>query len=109
LGWGVVFKLTPDGTETVVHNFTPASDGGNPEAGVFIDKRGGIYGTLANNGQLCKFAIGTVFRLAADGSEKVWCVPATTGGGVIEKNGYIYGTGTEGPHFGDGLVFQIKR
>src|ERR1700709_1352968 len=41
---GVVFRLTPDGTETVLHSFSGGSDGGGPYGGVIWDKAGNFYG-----------------------------------------------------------------
>jgi uncharacterized repeat protein (TIGR03803 family) len=32
-GGGTVFKISPDGTETVLYSFTDGTDGGNPQAG----------------------------------------------------------------------------
>jgi uncharacterized repeat protein (TIGR03803 family) len=51
LGQGTVFKLTPGPagwTETVLYNFCSragCADGGGPEAGLFIDRSGTLYGT----------------------------------------------------------------
>jgi uncharacterized repeat protein (TIGR03803 family) len=51
-GWGadisgVVFKLTPARTETVLHVFDgqPGSDGAYPVDGLIMDRRGNLYGT----------------------------------------------------------------
>ena len=58
-GLGTVFKVTPSGTETVLHNFS-GPDGGNPWGGLAFDRQGNLYGTTAGygaNGQ------GTVFKL----------------------------------------------
>jgi hypothetical protein len=42
----VVFKLSPSGTETVLHSFTGgSSDGANPFAGLIADRAGNLYGT----------------------------------------------------------------
>jgi hypothetical protein len=46
----VVFKLSPGGTETVLHSFTGGSDGGNPAAGLIADSSGNLYGTTADGG-----------------------------------------------------------
>jgi uncharacterized repeat protein (TIGR03803 family) len=40
---GVVFKLSPSGTETMLHSFT-GSDGANPLAGLIADSNGNLYG-----------------------------------------------------------------
>ncbi len=46
-GCGVVFKLAPDGTETVLYTFTGGSDGSEPVAGLVADKAGNLYGTAS--------------------------------------------------------------
>ncbi len=61
-GCGVVFKLSPGGTETVLHFFTGGSDGWGPAAGLIGS--GNLYGTTANGGASGN---GTVFKLAGTG------------------------------------------
>lgn len=65
---GVVFKLAPDGTETVLHSFAGGSDGRNPYAGVIADNAGNLYGTTQYGGARDN---GTVFKIAPDGTETV--------------------------------------
>jgi hypothetical protein len=59
---GVVFKLSPTGTETVLHSFT-GPDGANPAAGVIQDAQGNLYGTtLVGGGDVsffCSIEFGT--------------------------------------------------
>src|SRR6185437_1549691 len=47
---GVLFRLTPDGTLTVLHNFTRGNDGGNPVGGLVQASDGNLYGTTAAGG-----------------------------------------------------------
>ncbi len=72
-GCGVVFKLAPDGTETVLHTFKGGKDGGNPNAGLIVDSAGHFYGTTYNGGgsKNCDIGCGTVFELAPDGAETI--------------------------------------
>ena len=49
LGCGTVFRLSPSGTETVLHNFTGA-DGAGPSAELLRDSVGNLYGTTAQGG-----------------------------------------------------------
>jgi uncharacterized repeat protein (TIGR03803 family) len=68
-GAGVVFKLSPTGTETVLHSFTGGPDGANPFAGLVPDTAGNLYGTTLYGGaasSTCAFGngCGVVFRLA---------------------------------------------
>jgi uncharacterized repeat protein (TIGR03803 family) len=62
---GVVFKLSPTGTEAVLHSFTGA-DGANPEAGLIQDPGGNLYGTTLYGGACASYSLdcGVVFRLA---------------------------------------------
>ncbi|HEX4077852.1 MAG TPA: ribonuclease D [Rhizomicrobium sp.] len=46
-GNGTVFKLEPNGTESVLRAFTGGSDGGSLEAGLIADGTGNLYGTGA--------------------------------------------------------------
>jgi len=50
LGCGTVFKLAPDGTETVLYTFTGGNDGGNPYVGLLAGKKGTLYGTTPIGG-----------------------------------------------------------
>jgi uncharacterized repeat protein (TIGR03803 family) len=53
---GTVFKLTPPGTtgapwtETVLHSFTGGLDGGQPYAGLLLDRNGILLGTTSTGG-----------------------------------------------------------
>jgi uncharacterized repeat protein (TIGR03803 family) len=63
---GVVFKLSPTGSETVLHTFTGGTDGGSPQAGLILDSSGNLYGTAALGGEFsagCDTGCGVVFRL----------------------------------------------
>jgi uncharacterized repeat protein (TIGR03803 family) len=105
---GTVFKLAPDGTETVLHSFSLQTDGANPVSGVIVDQAGDIYGTLTFT-SVCKKRLGTVYRLSPDGSEKLHCIASAIYAGVIERNGSLYGTGSGGGKYNEGVVFAIKK
>lgn len=47
---GVVYELNSAGDETVLYEFTGATDGGLPGGGVVLDAAGNIYGTTAGGG-----------------------------------------------------------
>ena len=45
-GCGLVFRLSPSGMKTTLHNFgLTSADGQNPKSGVVVDAAGNIYGT----------------------------------------------------------------
>ena len=47
----MVFKLNPDGRETVLHSFTGWADGGNPIDGLIRDPAGNLYGSAQFGGE----------------------------------------------------------
>src|SRR6202044_903345 len=48
-GVGVIFKLSPEGQETILYNFGVAvGSSGGPKAGVILDPAGNLYGTVAS-------------------------------------------------------------
>jgi uncharacterized repeat protein (TIGR03803 family) len=106
---GVVFRLAPDGTETVLHSFTGKADGSAPLGSLVRDAAGNLYGTAslggANN-------TGTVFRLAPDGTLTVlYNFPASGGspqaGLVLDPSGNLYGTAKKGGANGYGMLFRL--
>ena len=121
---GTVFKIAPNGTETILHSFANGGDDGvNPQAGVILDKQGNIYGTTRNgsahNG-------GVLFMLTPEGTETVLHIFAGGGdnnrdGGrpqadlIMDDAGNIYGTTNYGGGKGDcngnncGTVFKFTK
>jgi uncharacterized repeat protein (TIGR03803 family) len=109
-------------TFNVIHNFTGGQDGGNPHAGLTIDRGGNLYGTDVNGGiQNCGFGYGcgTVFQLRHAGSNWVfnllYSFTDRMDGGypdarvVFGPDGSLYGTTPILPHFGEyGAVFNLK-
>ena len=67
-GCGTVFKLAPDGTETVLYAFKGGSDAGSPQAGLIADPSGNLYGTTLDwlDGQLLQDGHGTVFKVRTE-------------------------------------------
>jgi uncharacterized repeat protein (TIGR03803 family) len=122
-GCGTVFKIAPDGTETVLYNFcsqTNCADGANPWGGALtLDRHGNLYGTtrLGGNGT----QNGVVFRLAPNGTETVLYSFCSQGGGnctdgaaplagvIADKQGNLYGTTFEGgpANFYGGEVYKL--
>ena len=66
-GCGIVFRISPSGSETNLHSFAgPPNDGANPEAGLVQGSDGNFYGTTTLGGTNGE---GTVFRISPSGSE----------------------------------------
>ncbi|HEY5046563.1 MAG TPA: choice-of-anchor tandem repeat GloVer-containing protein [Rhizomicrobium sp.] len=122
-GCGTVFRLAPDGTESVLHAFAGGTDGAFPLGGLIPDNAGNYYGTTSQGGTTgCnRGGCGTVFKLAPDGTESVlyafqggsdgWY---PVGGLVADSGGNLYGTTQFGGDTscplgvgGCGTVFQI--
>jgi uncharacterized repeat protein (TIGR03803 family) len=60
-GCGVVFRFDPQGHYTVLHTFK-GTDGANPEANLYMDQQGNIYGTTTAGGDpTCN--CGVVFKI----------------------------------------------
>jgi len=119
---GVVFKLTPDGTETALYRFSGGTDGGYPESGLVMDSEGNLYGTTYGGGDLnfCDgFGCGTVYEITPPGAESVlhsFCSAdnsiCTDGfdpiAGLILAKGSLYGTTKWGGKDGYGTVFRLS-
>src|SRR5262249_29694275 len=109
-GCGVVFKVAPDGTDTVLHAFT-GSDGAQPLAGLIADSSGDLYGTTQFGGASGN---GVVFKLSPDGSYTVlysfagasdWAQPLA--GLIADSSGNLHGTTRVGGGSGRGTVFKL--
>jgi uncharacterized repeat protein (TIGR03803 family) len=117
---GTVFRMTPGGTLTTLHNFG-GPDGGNPAAGLVLGSDGSFYGTTSafgpNGG-------GTVFKISTEGALTTlynFCEPlgCANGGGplgtlVQGTDGNFYGTTAGGGDEGTcnqygicGTIFEI--
>ena len=110
-GCGTVFKVAPDGTETVLYAFKGGSDGMIPYAGLIGDASGNLYGTTsrggtAEGGSCLEYGCGTIFKVAPDGDETVLysfcqltsCADGATpiAGLVADAAGNLFGTTTGG-------------
>ncbi len=75
-GFGTVFKVTPDGAESILYSFTGKADGGDPESALVLDKTGNLYGTTPFGGDMnCQalypLGCGTAFKVDPSGAEAV--------------------------------------
>jgi uncharacterized repeat protein (TIGR03803 family) len=112
-GNGAVFKVTPDGTLTILYEFSGGEDGLCPYGGLVSDFQGNLYGTTYRGGAS---GYGTVFEVAPDGKETV--LHSFSGGpdgsypaaGLLrDGNGNLYGTTTGGGTGGYGTVFRVAK
>jgi uncharacterized repeat protein (TIGR03803 family) len=110
---GVVFKVTPTGLETILHNFAgPPGDGANPTADLVVDKDGNFYGTTYNGGT---DNYGAIFEVAASGEEIVLHSFTNSpndganpySGLIMDSDGNLYGTTITGGAYGSGTAFEI--
>ncbi len=110
--FGVVFKLTPGGVETVLHSFAGGGDGAEPTAGLIMDGAGNFYGATTGDGRL---NAGTVFKLAPDGTQTVLHAfspqrdgARPLGGVIMDKHGNLYGAAYNGGDNRRGGIFKIR-
>jgi uncharacterized repeat protein (TIGR03803 family) len=118
--FGVVFELSRNSqgnwVEHVIHSFTGASDGSEPDAGLIFDAAGNLYGATVYGGAHGK---GNLFQLTPGihGSWKEIVLHQFTGGAdgsapwdtpIFDSAGNLYGTAYEGGD-NNGTVFELKR
>jgi uncharacterized repeat protein (TIGR03803 family) len=111
---GVVFKLDPTGTETVLHSFT-GTDGSAPIAALVLDAAGNLYGTTdsGGTGSCFTFGCGVVFKL--DTTLKETVLYNFTGGAdgaqpldlLLDSSGNLYGITLEGGVSGCHVFFTL--
>ncbi len=132
---GVVFKLDPNGNETVLHSFTGGSDGYGSYGSLTRDWQGNLFGTASNGGDVsssfCGMIVealagavgcGTVFKIDYTGDFSILHTFEGRDGGpfpdswlVTDAAGDLYGiTGNGGwaiskTNLGNGTVFKINR
>ncbi|HTK80169.1 MAG TPA: choice-of-anchor tandem repeat GloVer-containing protein [Rhizomicrobium sp.] len=104
-GCGTIFKIAPDGHETVLYAFKGHGDGGLPYSSLLADAAGDLYGTTYEGGDFnaCYKGCGTVFKLHPDGREKtLYTFHASSDGGypyaglIRDGSGNLYGTTSAG-------------
>lgn len=115
-GWGVVFKVSPAGSEHVLYRFKANNDhthdGAHPVAGL-TELNGDLFGTTYQGGA---HGSGTVFKVTTSGTEHV--LYSFKGGNdgqypyanLLAYKGTFYGTTYQGggPSYGWGTVFKVS-
>jgi uncharacterized repeat protein (TIGR03803 family) len=121
-GCGTVFRMTPDGSVTILYAFTDGLDGSYPAPSLIQATDGNFYGTTEgrSGSGVCLYGCGAAFQMTPDGT--VTILHAFSGGfdgatpraGLVQgSDGNFYGTTSFGggvfpicPH-GCGTVFQL--
>jgi len=109
---GVVFKVTPNGTESVLHTFLGGSDGAHPKGSLISDGKGNLYGTTSSGENLKG---GTVFQITTAGVlSEVHTFSGSDGfdpnaGLTMDAAGNLFGTTTIGGAFNGGTVFSLTQ
>jgi uncharacterized repeat protein (TIGR03803 family) len=117
-GYGLIFKASPAGNVTVLHNFEGVADGYNPVASLVQGYDGNFYGTTRGIGppysggifQITPSGTLTVLHsMSASGTDGTWLV-----GGVVQAtDGNFYGAAEQGGDSncgngaGCGTIFQV--
>lgn len=116
-GGGTVFKVAPDGSFSVLHNFdsTNPAGGSSPNGSLIRDVAGNLYGTTRsggtwNGGTLFKLTPQGIFTVIAsfgDGTGRAGYSPSH---GVIQGgDGNWYGTTDYGGSRGWGSIFKVAQ
>jgi uncharacterized repeat protein (TIGR03803 family) len=111
-GCGTLFRITPAGKQTTLHNFCSAAncaDGANPIAGLIQATDGNLYGTTFQGGAN---GAGTIFKISLSGSFSVFYTFGTEDGTAYApllqaSDGNFYGTTNGGGETGQGMIFKI--
>ena len=113
-GCGTVYKITPDGTFTVLHSFlgAAASEGSDPTGPLTQGADGNLYGVTYYGGT---DTTGTVYKITPTGTlTTVHSFSHLDGNGIapegalfLSSNGNFYGTATGGGSGGYGSVFKM--
>jgi uncharacterized repeat protein (TIGR03803 family) len=97
---GAIYRITPSGTFTVLHDFS-GDDGQEPLAPLVLGTDGKLYGTTLTN----TAGTSSIFEISTSGDFTSFLGGSTRGALVQAGDGNFYGaTETSG---GDGLIFRF--
>jgi len=133
-GYGTVFKITPGGTFTKLHEFCLSSncaDGASPYGGLVLGTDGNFFGTTYSGGVPYDHGDGTFFKFSPTGMLTTlydFCVQGSrpvcadgrepTSGLILATDGNFYGTAQlggslncepGGPYPGCGTIFKVTE
>jgi uncharacterized repeat protein (TIGR03803 family) len=123
-GFGTVFKVDPEGSETVLYSFQGGADGADPFSGLAVGPENALYGSTSEGGGACD--CGVIFKIDTAGAETI--IYRFTGGAdgaspegglVLDAAGNMYGTAVGGGEVpcsnvdyfshGCGTVFEVSQ
>jgi uncharacterized repeat protein (TIGR03803 family) len=112
IGFGTIFKLTPTGGFSVIHEFKgpAAADGSNPIGGLTQTSDGSLFGTTATGG---KYNLGSIYKFDPTGNYSVVYSLTVTDGGkpfgnlLLASDGNLYGTTYTAGAKGYGTIFKL--
>lgn len=110
-GAGIVFRMAPSGTITVLHEFDGGAGGANPYEAPIEGLDGYFYGTTGMGGV---YGFGTIYRMSRAGDvtilhsfdESEGAYPV--GEIVFGADGAIYGTAVFGGAYGQGTAWRLR-
>jgi uncharacterized repeat protein (TIGR03803 family) len=114
-GYGTIFSFDPlSGRETVLHNFRGRQDGANPIGN--LTRVGGVLYGATNAGWVKNGNYGTIFSLCLSTGAVKTVYAFKTGakggeypnGNLVEQDGTLYGTTSEGGAPGTGILFAVS-
>lgn len=108
---GTAFKITTAGAFTLLHSFSPITEGSTPNGGFVKGNDGNFYAMINTGGT---YGFGTAFRMTAAGAVTVLVHfnGAKNGNTPVEsfikaKDSAYYGTTSTGGAYGYGTIFKI--
>ena len=121
---GTVFKITPSGTETILHSFQGGTDGAVPYGGLLLSSAGNLYGVTTAGGvatgNCFPSGCGVIFMVTPAGRESVLYRftgspdgASPYGGLIVDASANLYGTtyngGTGACTNGCGVIFELTK
>ncbi len=108
--FGIVYKLSPQGKETILYHFQGGTDGQWPTGTPILDPAGNLYGVTQTGGSKRD---GTVYKLTQSGTKTTlhgFAGPDgyyPIGALVLDAAGNLYGATQGGGAHGEGALFKV--
>ncbi|HWA90053.1 MAG TPA: choice-of-anchor tandem repeat GloVer-containing protein [Rhizomicrobium sp.] len=110
---GTLFKIKPNGTKVILHNFgADVEDGSDPMGGLTFDDKGTLWGTTLQGGDHVR---GTLYKMTRNGKVSVaWAFGAfedgafPSSGVVFDGLGNLYGALPTDGSGGPGMIFKYS-